>query len=99
MILCLFFNFIFLCLIHKNEKKSRRTLIELCHFVLAAWLNNTRIYNSDILATIIDTKPKDIPLLTLSNHHSCFDDPGIWGKLLAFMYANCKQFTFALNFE
>lgn len=33
-----------------------------------------------MLAKIIDTKSKDIPLLTLSNHHSCFDDPGIWGK-------------------
>lgn len=46
----------------------------------AAWLNRTRIYNNEILASIIDTKPQHIPLLTLSNHHSCFDDPGIWGK-------------------
>lgn len=45
-----------------------------------AWLNRARIYNNEILASIIDTKPEHIPLLTLSNHHSCFDDPGIWGK-------------------
>lgn len=48
--------------------------------LFVAWLNRTRIYNTDVLASIIDTKPDHIPLLTLSNHHSCFDDPGIWGN-------------------
>lgn len=46
----------------------------------AAWLNKSRIHNSSVLIEIIDSKPSHVPLLTLSNHHSCFDDPGIWGK-------------------
>lgn len=50
---------------------------------ILAWLNRARIYNNEILASIIDKKPEHIPLLTLSNHHSCFDDPGIWGECLA----------------
>lgn len=48
---------------------------------ISAWLNKTRIYNDTLLSKLIDSKPRNVPLLTLSNHHSCFDDPGIWGKL------------------
>ncbi|XP_014603586.1 PREDICTED: tafazzin homolog isoform X3 [Polistes canadensis] len=28
-----------------------------------------------------DERPKNVPLITVSNHHSCFDDPGIWATL------------------
>lgn len=62
----------------------------------SAWLNNTRIYNIDVLAKIIDTKSKDIPLLTLSNHHSCFDDPGIWGNSCCWQWF--AYITDSLNF-
>lgn len=52
-------------------------------FIIAiptVWMNRTSVYNQKLLSHTIDNKPKHIPLLTLSNHHSCFDDPGIWSK-------------------
>lgn len=64
--------------------------------VITAWLNRTRIYNDEILASIIDTKPQHVPLLTLSNHHSCFDDPGIWGILPIRQNCNFRKIRWSL---
>lgn len=70
--------------------RDKLKFVSLIFFSLfsVAWFNRARIYNNEILASIIDTKPEHIPLLTLSNHHSCFDDPGIWGKCLNDSFIN-----------
>lgn len=39
------------------------------------------MYNKHIIARALDLRPKNVPLITVSNHHSCFDDPGIWATL------------------
>lgn len=44
----------------------------------AEFLNKTTVYNRETLAAAV-RRPRGQPLLTVSNHHSCFDDPGIWG--------------------
>ncbi|KAF7995496.1 hypothetical protein HCN44_006603 [Aphidius gifuensis] len=49
--------------------------------IIIQWLNKTTVYNRHILANNLDTRPKNKPLITVSNHHSCFDDPGIWATL------------------
>ncbi|XP_012263556.1 tafazzin [Athalia rosae] len=49
-------------------------------FVLE-WLNKTKIYNKHIITRALDCRPRNVPLITVSNHHSCFDDPGIWATL------------------
>lgn len=49
--------------------------------IITLWLNRTKVYNKDILQNALDSRTKNVPLLTVSNHHSCFDDPGIWGVL------------------
>ncbi|XP_067002280.1 tafazzin [Anabrus simplex] len=49
--------------------------------IIIEWLNTTHVYNKDILTTALEHRPRDVPLITVSNHHSCFDDPGIWGAL------------------
>lgn len=47
------------------------------------WCNTTRIKNHQVfLKTVNDHyKDKSYPLVTISNHHSCLDDPGLWGPL------------------
>ncbi|XP_037910620.1 tafazzin homolog isoform X2 [Hermetia illucens] len=49
--------------------------------IIIVWLNKTRVYNKQILIDAIAKRPKGVPLVTVSNHHSCFDDPGLWGIL------------------
>ncbi|KAG5869333.1 hypothetical protein JTB14_027754 [Gonioctena quinquepunctata] len=49
--------------------------------ILIHWLNRTKIHNRNVITNILDNRPKNVPLITYSNHHSCFDDPGIWGTL------------------
>ncbi|XP_015591156.1 tafazzin homolog isoform X1 [Cephus cinctus] len=43
-------------------------------------LNKTRVHNKHILVRALNRKG-NTPLITVSNHHSCFDDPGLWGSL------------------
>jgi len=45
------------------------------------WLNKTKVYNKNILLNAIDNRRKKQGLLTVSNHNSCIDDPGIQGVL------------------
>lgn len=48
--------------------------------------NKTRTFNKHILIKAIESRNPGVPLITVSNHHSCFDDPGMWG-LLSFRHA------------
>ncbi|XP_053962731.1 tafazzin isoform X2 [Anastrepha ludens] len=49
-------------------------------FVLV-FLNKTKVYNKERLIKELGKRPTGVPLVTISNHHSCFDDPGLWGVL------------------
>ncbi|KAH8400817.1 hypothetical protein KR009_001179 [Drosophila setifemur] len=49
-------------------------------FVLM-FMNKTRVYNKERLVHLVSKRPKGVPLVTVSNHYSCFDDPGLWGVL------------------
>ena len=47
------------------------------------WFNRTRIQNADVFVKAIDDhfSSRRYPLVTVCNHHSCLDDPGLWGAL------------------
>ncbi|XP_043586228.1 tafazzin isoform X3 [Bombus pyrosoma] len=61
------------------DKGHRKSVIgSRCPF---KWLNRTTVYNKHIINRALCKRPKNVPLITVSNHHSCFDDPGIWATL------------------
>ncbi|XP_063366661.1 tafazzin [Cydia amplana] len=47
---------------------------------IVEFLNKTTVYNKEQLTAAMK-RPPGVPLITVSNHHSCFDDPGLWGVL------------------
>jgi len=49
--------------------------------LIISFFNNTKVYNREIITKALERRPKNVPLITVSNHHSCFDDPGMWGTL------------------
>ena len=82
---------------HISKTEWSKQWLSLFFHVLSssAWLNKAKVYNSRLLSETIDQKPKHIPLLTLSNHHSCFDDPGIWGEFSAsFLFLSAFYYPF-----
>ncbi|XP_043248263.1 tafazzin isoform X3 [Colletes gigas] len=44
----------------------------------------------------LNCRPKNVPLITVSNHHSCFDDPGIWATLDLRHLLNRRKMRWAL---
>lgn len=49
--------------------------------ILIRLLNRAKIHNINVMTTLFENRPPSVPLITVSNHHSCFDDPGLWGTL------------------
>lgn len=52
--------------------------------VISGFLNKPKVYNTGPLNHALHRRPLSVPLITVSNHHSCFDDPGLWGKVYLF---------------
>lgn len=49
--------------------------------IWAEWLNRTTVYNREALYKAVEERPANQPLVTISNHHSCIDEPVLWGVL------------------
>ena len=43
--------------------------------------NSLWVYNRNILTDALENRPSYVPLITVTNHHSCMDEPLLWGIL------------------
>lgn len=59
-------------------------------FYFSGFLNKPKVYNTDSLYHALSKRPLTVPLITVSNHDSCFDDPGLWGKVSKFYFTRVK---------
>lgn len=50
--------------------------------IFAYYLNKTQVHNLDQLLKLTCERPKGKPLITVSNHDSCCDDPLVFGAML-----------------
>ncbi len=50
-------------------------------FFLSGYLNKFKVHNKDTLYKLVEKRKPGQPLITVSNHYSCLDDPIMWGEL------------------
>ena len=53
-------------------------------FQIQGHLNKTKIHNLNELLDLVFKRSPNKPLITVSNHFSCCDDPLVFGKFLKF---------------
>jgi len=47
-----------------------------------AGANSARVYGQEALYKMLEERPPETPLITVTNHHSCMDEPLLWGNQL-----------------
>ena len=61
--------------------------------------NTTRVHGMDRLLAVVrgprvsaEGEDQLVPLVTVANHHSCMDEPLLWGGVLTVKVGNSKIF-------
>lgn len=72
----IYFHFCYVCFIFALCNKIYYLSWLIINYSIVVLLNKTRIHNKHRLEDLVENRPQNSPLLTISNHYSCFDDPG-----------------------
>ena len=67
--------------------------------ILLRVLNNFKVYGKSILFKRVFNRDPNIGLLTVSNHQSLLDDPGLWAAILPFWRLNPNLLRWSLCTE
>ncbi|XP_068200742.1 tafazzin-like [Palaemon carinicauda] len=59
--------------------------------ILMNCCNTVHSHNLQQLIDLVANRPAGVPLVTVSNHYSCLDDPGLWGILRLRELWNAKK--------
>lgn len=71
--------------------------VALCAKIWLTYFNRTYVENYQVFLKTLDehyksrNKPTNYPLITICNHHSCLDDPGLWGALFPWKWIHCAN--------
>lgn len=77
---------------------SRMTIftVGVCSKFVIYVLNTTNCYNKEKFDFPVLRRPESVPLITVSNHQSVFDDPGIWGTMDYKLLFNRQKMRWAM---
>ena len=71
-------------------------IVSIASVVVLRVFNRFRVIRENTLKRLMFHRPKGKGLLTVSNHQSVVDDPGLWGALLPFWRISPEQMRWSL---